>query len=107
MRTEHRIAEWMNPTDEETIDHAWWTVQRNSVVSPCRDVIDFADYKSRENYIRSKVRTQVGNAANASIEIEFWKAPRSNGVCRLVSLPDVITRVTLQSLGLTFSQVLN
>jgi hypothetical protein len=107
MKPELRAAEWTNPADAETIDHAWWTVQRNSIVSPCRDVIDFADYKSRENYIRSKVRAQIGNPLSASIGVEFWKAPRSNGVCRLVSLPDVITRVTLQSLGLTLSRVLN
>jgi len=107
MRPEQRNAEWTNPTDVETIDQAWWTVQRNSIVAPCRDVIDFADYESRDKYIRSEVQTQLRNVDKATMEVEFWKAPRSNGVCRLVSLPDVITRVTLQSLGLSLSQVLN
>jgi hypothetical protein len=107
MRPSRRNTRWTNPDDRETIDHAWWTVQHNSIVAPCRDVIDFADYESREPYIKSAVLQQLGNLDKSSIDVEFWKAPRSNGVCRLVSLPDVVTRVTLQSLGLAISQTLN
>jgi hypothetical protein len=107
MKLERKNTGWINPADAETIEQAWWTVQRNSVVAPCRDVIDFADYDTHEDYIQSEVQTQLKNVNKASVEVEFWTAPRSNGICRLVSLPDVVTRVTLQSLGLSLSHPLN
>jgi hypothetical protein len=98
---------WANPSSSQTINHAWWTVQRNSITSPCRDVVDYFDYQSKGTFIRSGVRAQLKSPANAPLRAEYWKAPRSNGCCRIVALPDLVTRVSLQALGLSMSDRLN
>lgn len=97
-------SSWLRPSDTETIDHAWWTVKLNSIRSPIRDVVDLADLDQAAGYLRQKVRKQI-ETGGAGVQVEFWRAPRSHGVCRFVSLLDVFTRTTMQALGLVISQI--
>src|SRR5258708_24881369 len=97
MRTDGSASSWLNPASHETIDHAWWTVKCNSVKAPIRDVVDFADFEEQFEYLQSTVRRQIRAGTKAKVAVEFWTAPRAQGVCRLVSLPDLITRISLQS----------
>jgi hypothetical protein len=106
MRTTGSASSWLRPAGSETIDHAWWTVKCNSVKAPIRDVVDFADFEEQLEYLQSNVRRQIRAGTKAKVAVEFWTAPRSQGVCRFVSLPDVITRISTQCLGLTMSPIL-